>query len=119
MWGSSLGGGHAMHVAADDPRIAAAIALAPHVSGPAAAAAAGSTAALRLSLAGVRDYLGSWLRAPHYVPVLAQPGSSRRTDGTRRVRHLRRPVSAPRIRTARSMRVSNATIAWRRGFSYL
>ena len=40
LWGTSFGGGHALHLAAEDHDVAAVIAQVPHISGPASAFAA-------------------------------------------------------------------------------
>jgi len=76
VWGSSFSGGHVMRVAAQDPRIIAAIAQVPHVSGPASARAAGAGANLRMAAAGMRDAVGALLRRPpYYAPIVGPPGS--------------------------------------------
>ncbi|MFN8202403.1 MAG: alpha/beta hydrolase [Solirubrobacteraceae bacterium] len=79
IWGYSLSGGHVFPVAAHHPELAAAIAHAPLVDGPAATVNAmrhqTPLASLRLSARGVLDAIGGMLgREPLLVPLAAQPG---------------------------------------------
>lgn len=77
VWGSSLGGGHAIRVAAEDGRLAAAVAQVPFTSGPAALRAAGPAAAARLLLAGLADLAAAGLRRePRTVPIVGPPGTT-------------------------------------------
>jgi pimeloyl-ACP methyl ester carboxylesterase len=75
-WGTSFGGGHVLHLAAEDHDLAAVIAQVPHVSGIAAVRSVPVRVSLRLLLAGVRD-LGHMAlgRAPYLVPSAGKPGS--------------------------------------------
>lgn len=76
VWGSSLGGGHAIHTAAKDARVAAAIAQVPFVDGLACLRAAGPAAALRLLRAGVADQLAALARRqPRLAPIVGPPGT--------------------------------------------
>ena len=80
VWDFSLSGGHVFRVAADNPRVAAAIAQTPLADGPAAARAAmrhqTPLAMLRLTGRGILDALGGLLgRQPLLVPLAGQPGS--------------------------------------------
>jgi pimeloyl-ACP methyl ester carboxylesterase len=76
VWGSSLGGGHVLHTAANDPDLAAVIAQVPHVSGPVATRRMGTVHATSLGLAGLRDQVGGLLgRPPYYRPSIGDPGS--------------------------------------------
>ncbi len=80
VWGFSLSGGHVFRVAADNPRVAAAIAQTPLADGRAAARAAmrhqTPLAMLRLTGRGILDALGGLLgRPPLLVPLAGQPGS--------------------------------------------
>lgn len=76
IWGSSYGGGHVIEVAAEDRRVAAAVAQGPHTDGIATLRALGPRNALRLTSAGLVDQLGSWIgRTPHTIPIVGPPGS--------------------------------------------
>ncbi|MGV0625122.1 alpha/beta fold hydrolase [Mycolicibacter minnesotensis] len=79
VWGVSLGGGHVFEVAATTPAVAAAIALTPLVSGPAAAIAAlpqhRPTAMLRSTGRAWRSALAQRLGgAPATIPLVGRPG---------------------------------------------
>jgi dienelactone hydrolase len=75
-WGSSFGGGHALHLAAEDHGFAAVIAQVPHISGPASAFARSPRLLAQLSLAALRDQLGAMTgREPYRLPVVGEPGS--------------------------------------------
>jgi dienelactone hydrolase len=72
VWGMSLGGGHALHIAQTDRRIAAAVALAPMTDGlPLALAPAPSRVVLGLMACALRETLG---RRPVTVQVAGSPG---------------------------------------------
>lgn len=76
LWGSSLGGGHAIHTAAQDARLAAAIAQVPFVDGLACLRAAGPAATLRLVRAGIGDKLAALAgRPPRLAPIVGPPGT--------------------------------------------
>ncbi len=75
-WGSSFGGGHVLHLAAEDHDLAAVVAQVPHVSGPASAFSAALPHTLRLAAAALRDQLGALLgRSPHRIAAVGEPGS--------------------------------------------
>jgi pimeloyl-ACP methyl ester carboxylesterase len=75
-WGTSFGGGHALHLAAEDHDLTAVIAQVPHISGPASAFAGPPTLLARLTLAALRDQLGALAgRAPHRIPAIGEPGT--------------------------------------------
>ena len=75
LWGSSFGGGHVLHLAAEDHAIAAVIAQVPHISGPASAFAQPLSLVARLIAAGVRDQIGAIARRqPYRVPAVGYPG---------------------------------------------
>lgn len=75
VWGTSFAGGHALHLAAEDHRIAAVVAQIPHVSGPAAVRSVPIRVSTRLIAAGLRDAIGAALgRAPRRVPAVGKPG---------------------------------------------
>ncbi|MFD8740088.1 alpha/beta hydrolase [Streptomyces sp. NPDC059618] len=80
VWGFSLAGGHIFRVAADQPRLACAIAQTPLVDGPAVAPHALRSmtplAALRLFGRGVADVLGGLVgRPPLLVPAAGPRGA--------------------------------------------
>jgi pimeloyl-ACP methyl ester carboxylesterase len=77
LWGTSLGGGDVVAIAADDPRIAAVVSQTPFADGWAELRAIGVIATLRLALAGVRDQARAVLgRPPYRLPVVAAPGET-------------------------------------------
>jgi uncharacterized protein len=74
-WGSSFGGGHVLHLAAEDHDLAAVIAQVPHVNGPASAFSPPITQQLRLARAALRDRIGALFgRAPYRVAAVGEPG---------------------------------------------
>jgi len=76
-WGSSLGGGHVLHTAANDHGLAAVIAQVPHVSGPIATRSLGFRHAAELALAGLRDQAHHLLgRPPYYRQSIGDLGST-------------------------------------------
>ncbi|WP_227012958.1 MULTISPECIES: alpha/beta hydrolase [unclassified Pseudonocardia] len=80
LWGVSFAGGHVLEVAAADPRVAATVALTPVADGLAAASSIfrreGVSGALRTTVAGLRDVVGSWLgRPPYLVRLTGAPGT--------------------------------------------
>jgi uncharacterized protein len=83
VWGFSLSGGHVLRVAAEHPELAAAIAQAPMVDGPAISSNAMRSmtpgAALRLQLRAARDLVGRRLlrRSPLLIPLAGPPGCRR------------------------------------------
>ena len=75
LWGASFGGGHALHLAAEDHGVAAVIAQVPHISGPASAFSQPPSLVARLILAGVWDQLGALVgRQPYRVAAAGYPG---------------------------------------------
>lgn len=80
-WGVSLAGGHVFEVAAEDPRIAAVIAVTPAPDGTASMLnllRGGQPAALAaVAATGLADAIGVRLgRAPRTVPISGPPGTS-------------------------------------------
>jgi uncharacterized protein len=79
LWGTSWSGGHVVHVAAEDPRIAAVISQTPDLDGIRTVREifryGGIGQLAKLSLAGMRDLVGS-LRGqpPLTIPVAGRPG---------------------------------------------
>lgn len=75
LWGTSFGGGHALHLAAHDPDIAAVIAQVPHISGPASAFSQRPALVARLFAAGIRDQARAAIgREPYRVAAAGYPG---------------------------------------------
>jgi dienelactone hydrolase len=75
VWGSSLGGGHAIAVAARHPRLRAAVAQCPFTDGFASAGSLGVRESLTLFGFVARDLLASVRgKEPVCVPVAAAPG---------------------------------------------
>jgi uncharacterized protein len=79
IWGFSLSGGHVFRVAADNPKLVAAIAQTPNADGPAAARNAvryqKPLALLRFTGRGILDALGGLAgRPPRLVPLMGEPG---------------------------------------------
>lgn len=76
LWGTSFGGGHALHLATTDHDLGAVIAQVPHISGPASAFTQPPRLLARLMLAALRDQAGALIgRKPHRVPAAGEPGS--------------------------------------------
>lgn len=77
LWGTSLGGMHALRVAAERPDVAAVVVQCPIVHGPAAIRTSGVWPTLRLASPIVDDTL-RWLRgaARRYVPIVGLPGTT-------------------------------------------
>lgn len=80
VWGTSYSGGHVVAVAAQDPRIAAAVSMTPATDGLAALVQlvryAGPGQLMRTAAHGLRDSTRALTnRAPHRIPVVARPGS--------------------------------------------
>lgn len=73
LWGSSLGGGHAIDVAAQHPELMGVIAQVPMLDGLAAAMASPWLKTLRFSAYAMVDLLLRG-RRPLYIPVVAPPG---------------------------------------------
>ena len=75
LWGSSFGGGHALHLAAEDHDVAAVIAQVPHISGPASAFSQPKRLVARLIAAGIWDQIRALLgRQPYRVAAAGYPG---------------------------------------------
>ena len=75
VWGSSLGGGHAIAVAARHPELRAAVAQCPFTDGPASAGGLGVRESLTLFGFVARDLFASVRgKEPVCVPVAAAPG---------------------------------------------
>lgn len=71
LWGTSLGGGHVIAVAADDPRIVAVVAQVPFNGFPKQVEGRSRTDTLRLFGAMAWDTIRGWLgRPPYYIPAV-------------------------------------------------
>jgi dienelactone hydrolase len=77
VFGSSFGGGHAIRTAADDPRIAAAIAQCPFTDGFASSLTLGPVSTLKVAALAARDELARLRGAePVLVALAGPPGSA-------------------------------------------
>ncbi|RKP47187.1 alpha/beta fold hydrolase [Pararobbsia silviterrae] len=74
LWGTSFSGGHVIRTAAFDREIRAVVAQVPHVSGLVSLMRTPIGLSLRMTLAAMRDIVGSVFGKPHYSPIVGQPG---------------------------------------------
>jgi pimeloyl-ACP methyl ester carboxylesterase len=75
VWGTSFAGGHVIVTAADDPRIAAAIAQCPFTDGPASVLAINPKSSVKLAARALQDVASKLLGlAPVRVPLTGKPG---------------------------------------------
>ncbi|MGK8464128.1 alpha/beta hydrolase [Nocardia cyriacigeorgica] len=75
LWGTSLGGGHVVTAAAEEPGIAAVVAQIPFNGFPKQASGRSRKATSALLAAMVRDRLRGWTgRAPYYIPAVGETG---------------------------------------------
>ncbi|WP_043635414.1 alpha/beta hydrolase [Nonomuraea candida] len=89
LWGNSLGGAHAITVAADDPRIAAVVAQIPFNGFPKKVEGRSTGETLRLLGAIVRDALRGGLgMSPYYIPMVGRPGELAVTATPEADRHI-------------------------------
>ncbi|GAA0446604.1 alpha/beta fold hydrolase [Actinoplanes capillaceus] len=92
LWGNSLGGAHAVTVAAGDPRIAAVVAQIPFNGFPRRAEGRSTAHALRLMAAVVGDALcGKLGLPPHYIPLVGRPGEVAITNAAEAEEHISTP----------------------------
>jgi fermentation-respiration switch protein FrsA (DUF1100 family) len=93
LWGSSLGGGHVIVVAAEDPRIAAVVAQIPFNGFPRRVEGRSTLDTLKLIWAmtvdAVRGRLGL---SPHYIPMVGKPGEVAVTATPRSQQHIANAV---------------------------
>ena len=89
LWGSSLGGGHVIVVAAEDPRIVAVVAQIPFNGFPRRVEGRSTLDNLKLIWAmtvdAVRGRLGL---SPHYIPMVGKPGEVAVTATPRAQQHI-------------------------------
>lgn len=77
VWGTSFGGGHAIVTAADDHRVAAAIAQCPFTDGLASTRAIPPATSAKVTARALRDVAGARLgRRPVMVPTYGPPGAT-------------------------------------------
>ena len=77
LWGTSLGGGHVLNVAATDGRVAAVVSQCPFIDGLTAVRAANPSSLAKMAVPIVRDELARLLdRPPVLVPLIGPPGSA-------------------------------------------
>lgn len=74
LWGFSLGGGHALSVAADDHRVAAVMALSPVTDGRKLVRSRGVGFAAKSLAVGLRDAVGSRVGSGASVPLVGEEG---------------------------------------------
>ncbi|WP_435063206.1 alpha/beta hydrolase [Halobaculum sp. EA56] len=74
LWGVSLGGGHAVRVAADRHDVDAVVARTPFADGRSILRSKSARYLLRATLSGLRDRLGGLVGRPHRVKVYGRPG---------------------------------------------
>ena len=96
LWGSSLGGGHVIAVAADDPRLAAAVSQVPFTFGfPRKVEGRALAQTWRLLRISLRDWLeGRRGRPPIYIPVVGSLGSLAVIATGEAERHVRAMTNA-------------------------
>jgi fermentation-respiration switch protein FrsA (DUF1100 family) len=76
LWGSSFSGGHVVSTAAKDPRVRAVVSQVPFTDGLSVLRRVPVRNSVRLTVAGLRDWVRSVLRRPPvYVPAVGAPGS--------------------------------------------
>lgn len=77
IWGTSFGGGHVLHTAARDPRLAAVISQCPFTDGVASSLAVPLKSSVKLMMLAVRDTIGARFgRPPVMVESYGPPGST-------------------------------------------
>lgn len=75
LWGTSLGGGHVITVAAEDPQIAAVVSQIPFNGFPKKVEGRSSSETRKLISAMFKDVLRGWLhRPPYYIHAVGNPG---------------------------------------------
>jgi pimeloyl-ACP methyl ester carboxylesterase len=76
LFGTSFSGGHVVVIAARDPRISAVVSQCPLADGRATLLAVPPKNVVGLTVAGIRDLIGSRLgRGPYYLPAVGPPGT--------------------------------------------
>jgi fermentation-respiration switch protein FrsA (DUF1100 family) len=76
LWGTSLSGGHVVHLAAADDRIAAVVSQVPYAGLERRGGPPRVAFVTRMVAAAVRDELRGRLgRQPHYIPATGEPGT--------------------------------------------
>src|SRR5215211_9361380 len=89
LWGSSLGGGHVVCVAAEDPRIAAVVAQIPFNGFPRRVEGRSTLDTLKLIWAMTVDAVrGRVGLSPHYIPMVVRPGEMAVTATPRSQQHI-------------------------------
>jgi dienelactone hydrolase len=105
LWGTSLGGGHVIVVAADDPKIGAVVSQVPFNGFPRRVEERSAMGTFRLLGASLKDAIRGWIgRQPAYIPVVGQSGDlavmasshAQQTIATMHSSHWRNQV-APRV----------------------
>lgn len=90
LWGNSLGGAHAIVVAADDPEVAAVVAQIPFNGFPKGVENRDTSQTLRLMSSIVWDAVRGRLGlSPHYIPMVGRPGERAVTATPEADAHIR------------------------------
>lgn len=77
LWGTSFGGGHVLHTAASDARIAAVISQCPFTDGIASSLAIPPITSARVTACAIRDRIGALRgKEPLMIPSYGPPGST-------------------------------------------
>lgn len=85
VWGSSLGGGNAVELAADHPELAGVIAQVPMLDGRAAVLAVPALRLMRFAFCSLIDLIKPG--RPVYIPVVSKPGAFSSMDREMPIRH--------------------------------
>ena len=89
LWGSSLGGGHVVSIAAEDPRIAAVVAQIPFNGFPRRVEGRSTLETLKLLWAMIVDAARGRLGiSPRYIPMVGKPGEVAVTATPRANEHI-------------------------------
>lgn len=117
VWGTSFGGGHVLHTAARDPRIAAVIAQCPFTDGLASSFAIPPVTSAKVTARAARDAIGARRgRTPIMIPSYGPPGSTAlmtSSDAAPGLDALKPPGSA--IRSDVAARIALAIMRYRPG----
>lgn len=73
LWGSSLGGGHALSIAAEDHDVAAVAAQVPHCNAKASLKNIETMTLLRVTAHALLDAVFGWFGRVHTIPMLGEP----------------------------------------------
>jgi dienelactone hydrolase len=112
LWGSSLGGGHVITVAAGDPKIAAVVAQIPHNGFPKRVEGRRLRDTVKLTAAMLWDYCkGKLGLEPFYIPMVAAPGELAVVSSNDAQRHMEQLTGGPTAMLWRNAVAPRALIA--------